>query len=182
MRQGLFWQIPLLLFLMFLPFASFLDLRIASYFVGNDLRFAAPKWCSTVYAYGPLFGQALFVASILLLGYGLCTKRFSLCFYAWYISLTLLIGTGFIGHLVCKQFWTRPRPTQTALFGGKYPYCHPLCRYKGPVDKRLKSMPSGHASWGFYFITLFFLGKRLNNRILSRAGLLRWHCLSKSRG
>ena len=171
MKQALFWKIPILLFLIFLPFASFLDIHVASYFVGDDLRFHAPKWCSMVYAYGPLFGQTLFVTSVLLSCYGLCTKRFSLWLYAWYISLTLIISAGFIGHLVCKQFWTRPRPTQTSLFGGKYPYCHPLCRYNGYVDKRLKSMPSGHASWGFYFISLFFLGKRLNSRILTIAGL-----------
>lgn len=170
-KTGLFWQIPLFLAILLLPWAGSIDVHVASYFVGPDMRFHAPKWCSYVYTYGPLFGQTLFVTSCLLIGYGLLTKRFSLWFYSCYICLTLIISGGLIGHILCKQFWPRPRPSQSLQFGGKYPYCHPLCRYQGHVEKRLKSMPSGHATWGFYFITLFFVGRRLKNKPLTIAGL-----------
>ncbi len=170
-KDKLFWQIPLLFALFFFPLAGWFDNQVASFFAGDEGQFGDPLWCSLVYKHAPLFGQALFIVSTSLVGYGLAKKRFSLWFPSLYICLTLLLSGGVIGHLLCKRHWTRPRPYQTIQFGGKYPYSHPLCRYKGPIEKRLKSMPSSHATWGFYFITLFFVGANLKRRPLMLAGI-----------
>lgn len=90
---------------------------------------------------------------------------------ASYIFLTLLVGSGLCGHAILKQFWARPRPKQTMLFGGKYPY-HPVWKpYLGDKDRYLRSLPSGHATMGFYFFALYRLGRRMQKRWLAITGL-----------
>jgi lipid A 4'-phosphatase len=42
--------------------------------------------------------------------------------------------------------------------------------YKGKKDRHLRSLPSGHASMGFYFLSLYFIGKRLRKKYLTLFG------------
>ena len=170
--RKLLWFLPIALFLAYLPYASTLDLSVAKYFSQSDGRFHAPAWCLFIYTYGLIPGQLLFIGSVLLFIASFFATR--LCRFRWtalYISLTLIIGSGIFGHAIFKQFWTRPRPKQTILFGGKYPYCPLTSPYVGPSDRFLRSLPSGHATMGFYFLSLFFVGKRLGRRSISRGGL-----------
>jgi lipid A 4'-phosphatase len=170
-RPSLLWIAPLLLFLLFLPFSSDIDLDVASFFLSSHSRFKAPNWCLFVYNYGLLPGQLLFLG-----GFAAFIASFwknSIFYLRWpalYICLTLLVGSGLFGHAFFKQFWERPRPKQVNIYGGKYPFCPLLSPYQGPSDRFLRSLPSGHATMGFYFFSLYFLGKRLSSRRLSWTG------------
>ena len=171
-RQFLSWLLPLTLFLLFLPYASTIDLAIAGHFVQSDGRFHAPAWCLFIYTYGLLPGQILFAGSAVVFIASFFAKQFvRFRSYALYVALTLIVGSGIFGHAIFKQFWERPRPKQVVLFGGKYPYCPLTQPYKGPSDRFLRSLPSGHVTMGLYFLTLYFIGKRLGRRRLAQAGL-----------
>jgi lipid A 4'-phosphatase len=166
------WLLPFILFLLYIPFSSTLDLAVANHFVQSDGRFHAPAWCLFMYTYGLLPGQIFFVGSVVVFIASFVAPRFiRLRRPALYIALTLIIGSGIFGHAVFKQFWNRPRPKQVALFGGKYPFCPLTKPYKGPSDRFLRSLPSGHATMGFYFLSLYFIGKRLGRRWIARGGL-----------
>lgn len=167
------WKIPLLLFLLYLPFSSTLDLKVASFFLGPNERFKPPQWCLVIYTYGLLPGQLLFLVSVAVT-IASCRVK-SIAHLRWpciYLSTTLLVGSLLFGHVILKQFWPRPRPKQVVLYGGKYPYKPLLTPYIGPSDRFLRSLPSGHATMGFYFFSLYFLGKRLSRRYLAMSGLL----------
>jgi len=73
-----------------------------------------------------------------------------------YLILVMIIGPGLVVNTALKQQWGRPRPRNIQEFGGKY-------RYEAPwqMDKSSpgNSFPSGHASMGFYFVTLYFLNR-----------------------
>ena len=171
-RPLLPWLLPLILFLVYLPYASTLDLAVAGHFVQSDGRFHAPAWCLFIYTYGLLPGQLLFAGSVAVLIASYFARRFiRYRSYALYVALTLIVGSGIFGHAVFKQFWDRPRPKQVVLFGGKYPYCPLTQPYKGPSDRFLRSLPSGHATMGLYFLTLYFIGKRLGRQRIARGGL-----------
>jgi len=171
-NSSLFWKIPLFSFLLFLPFSASIDLAVCRFFVGEAGTFQAPAWCWTLYRYGLRPGQSLFIVSSALFIIGLLIRKKRVWNPALYISLTILIGSGVIGHGVLKRFWQRPRPKQVTLFGAKYPFCPVYKRYIGPADRHLRSLPSGHATMGFYFFSLYFLGRRTGKRWLKIAGLI----------
>ena len=167
----LWWMTPLLLFFCYIPFSSAIDLKIAHFFsIGG--KFKAPKWTWDVYTYGLIPGQILFATSLLTCAtLFLQNSRSRLFFSSLYICLTLVIGGGLISHALFKQFWQRPRPKQTILFGAKYPFCPIWKSYKGKKDRHLRSLPSGHATMGFYFFALYFLGRRLKKFYLALFGI-----------
>lgn len=171
-RQLLPWLLPLTLFLIYLPYASTMDLAVAGHFVQSDGRFHAPAWCLFIYTYGLLPGQILFTGSVaVFIASFFARQLIRFRSYSLYVALTLIVGSGIFGHAIFKQFWDRPRPKQVVLFGGKYPYCPVTQPYSGPSDRFLRSLPSGHATMGLYFLTLYFIGKRLNRRRLVQTGL-----------
>jgi membrane-associated PAP2 superfamily phosphatase len=168
---SLWWIIPLALFLVYIPLSSIIDLKIADFF-SVEGRFKAPKWTWSVYTYGLLPGQLLFLGSFFTTLYLFVHKNRSSSFFAsLYICLVLIIGGGLVSHAVFKQFWQRPRPKQTTLFGAKYPYCPMWKLYKGKKDRNLRSLPSGHATMGFYFFSLYFVGRRLKKKYLALFGI-----------
>ncbi len=166
------WKLPLLCFLLYLPFVDAVDHVVASYFLGDHSKFHAPAWSWAVYKYGLIPGQLLCAASALIFVASFFAHRLSsLQRPALYLCLTLAIGSGLFGHALFKQFWERPRPKQVALYGGTYPFCSLTTPYRGPADRHLRSLPSGHATMGFYFFALYFLGRRLGRRWLAWTGL-----------
>lgn len=170
--SSLFWSIPLMLFLLYLPFCSTIDLNVAHFFSVNGRFNNAPKWTWLVYTYGLLPGQLLFAgSSITCLILFFLKSRGSPFFITLYLSLVLIVGGELISHVIFKQFWQRPRPKQTVLFGGKYPYCDMLTQYKGEKDRNLRSLPSGHTIMGFYFFSFIFLGRRLKKKSLVILGI-----------
>lgn len=167
----LWWTVPLALLFCYIPFSSIIDLKIAHFFSIAG-KFKAPKWTWAVYTYGLIPGQILFASCLLTcLVLFLQNVRSRLFFSSLYICLTLVIGGGVISHALFKQFWQRPRPKQTVLFGAKYPFCPIWKSYKGKKDRHLRSLPSGHATMGFYFLSLYFVGRRLKKIYLALFGI-----------
>lgn len=179
LRTTALWALPTVIFCIYLIFATRLDIDIARSFTNNVDRFDAPAWCTFMYRYGLIPGQLLFLASASYALYQYVKQDGSIWqSHAFYITLTLLIGSLFIGHAIVKQFWKRPRPKQTICFGGPYPYCHPLSRFDEKLTtatplkkKNFRSLPSGHATMGFYFFSLYFVGKRMQRRWIMALGL-----------
>ena len=88
------------------------------------------------------------------------------------LILSLTLGSGIISYCLLKTWWGRPRPHQLVEFGGSQsfkPYYKPDITFP---PKSLKSFPSGHATTGFYFFVIYFIGRRLNSKRLKITGLL----------
>ncbi len=78
-------------------------------------------------------------------------------------------------NALLKPGWGRPRPRQIENFGGNALYRSFYSPDFGHhTSDKYKSMPSGHASMGFYFFALAVLGRRLKNRKLEILG----YCLA----
>ncbi len=77
---------------------------------------------------------------------------------AGYLLLVALVGPMFLVNTVFKDNWGRARPSQIEQFGGDKQFT----RAAVPADQCQKncSFVSGHASVGFYFLTLAFVWPR----------------------
>ncbi len=180
-RELSFWAIwgPLCVLILLYPFSQEIDMYASSYSYNLETSsFSPPSWCSVVYVWGLLPGQILFVAAILISLSGIFSYKLrQSCIWisSVYLFFVLSLGSGLIAHGIFKEYFTRPRPKQIYEFGGKYPYTEPLIPYTGQKsnpDDRLRSMPSGHATMGFYFLAFWFLGRRFSLRILSHFGII----------
>lgn len=170
--------LPLVLFLILVPFTPEIDLGLSrlfyspspsgkGHFVDNGLtRF--------FYNYGewPAF---------ILWGLALLTLLFSsFCSFlkkwrrgAMALVLTLILGSGLIVNAFFKEYWHRPRPKQIEEFGGRYafrPMYLPHFSLKKQKDEQ-KSFPSGHVTMGFYFFSLILVGRRYKSRPLYYSGV-----------
>jgi membrane-associated PAP2 superfamily phosphatase len=67
------------------------------------------------------------------------------------VVLTSLLAAGLVVNAVLKQYWGRPRPSQTIEFGGKWEY-RPIFP-PGPPGKGA-SFPCGHCTMGFVFLAM----------------------------
>jgi lipid A 4'-phosphatase len=149
-----------------LPFALLLGLSALFHFSQIDLalqhKFWSPEkgwWLAKnpfiqfLYHYGtwPAVivggGSTLLWVGSTLMGRWQQTRPLSL-----FLSLLLIIGLGLIINGIFKDYFGRPRPTQTKEFGGDQPYR--TLGEPGPPSSG-KSFPSGHASTGFYWLGLF---------------------------
>jgi lipid A 4'-phosphatase len=74
-----------------------------------------------------------------------------------FFALVLIIGPGILVNLVCKPYWSRPRPRATKTFQGPRDFLPVLYRGFGEEDS---SFPSGHAAMGFYLMTPAFVCRR----------------------
>ena len=79
-----------------------------------------------------------------------------------YWILVMVLGPGLVVNAVFKDYYGRPRPKQTELYGGKMEFC-PVW-VPGESGKG-KSFPCGHASVGFYFMAGYFFWWRSNRRL-----------------
>jgi lipid A 4'-phosphatase len=84
---------------------------------------------------------------------------------ALYLLLVMLIGPGLLVNGVFKDHWGRARPSQVVEFGGNKQFT----RAALPADQCEKncSFVSGHASVGFFFVSLAFLCPRRRERWLT---------------
>ncbi len=78
-----------------------------------------------------------------------------------FLALLLLIGPGLVVNVWFKGCWGRPRPCETAMFGGARPFVP--AGMPGPTEGR--SFPSGHASMGFFLMAPAFFLYRRNKRL-----------------
>lgn len=84
---------------------------------------------------------------------------------AGYLLLVALVGPMLLVNTVFKDQWGRARPSQIEQFGGDKHFT----RAAVPADQCEKncSFVSGHASVGFYFLTLAFVWPRRRARWLA---------------
>lgn len=79
-----------------------------------------------------------------------------------FLALLLLLGPGLLVNALFKPHWMRPRPAQTAAFGGQEQF-EPV--WDMGQNIRSRSFPSGHASMGFYLMAPAFLVYKRRRRL-----------------
>lgn len=164
------WKIyPLLLAVLFLlffaPWSEEIDLQITRSFFSNGSFSESPLY-SFIYTYGVWPSWILLLGALIAWGIDKKWKRPFL-----YLFFTLLIGSGCIIHLALKEHWGRPRPKQVVEFGGMQefrPFYSP--QFSSPPEPS-KSFSCGHCSVGFYFFSLFFIGRFFQSKTMEVLGL-----------
>lgn len=154
------WLLPILAMLILTPFTPALDLAISHYFF-DDQSFVTNPLVEALYFWGLIPPQLAFILGCFLFGLSFLRKKWE----RWRkpgvaLVLALGLGSGLITNAILKDHWGRPRPRQTIEFGGTQefrPFWKPNF-FNQPEPS--KSFPSGHASAGFYFFILIFIGKR----------------------
>jgi lipid A 4'-phosphatase len=86
-----------------------------------------------------------------------------------YLITALILGPGLLIDVVLKDHWGRARPVKVTEFGGAATFSPAII----PSDQcgRNCSFVSGHASAGFYFVSLGFLGGAVARRRWTLIGL-----------
>lgn len=146
--------LPLVLFLLWIPFSAAMDVKVTSSFYGVD-GFLRSPFLSALTHYGELPGHLLIVGSAFL---------WFFTFYrpSWQRARTAALAVALVGLLgvyggvhLLKEVYGRPRPREVMEFGGSARF-RPV--YYAPTwhvpNDNYKSFPSGHAAMGMLFITL----------------------------
>ncbi len=172
--KGVFF--PILLWIILTPWSAWLDLKVSHAFYENGVFVSHPFW-DWMYLYG--IWPAWLLAGLALIGFIL---SFILVpsYLTWripclYLLLTFAIGSGLIIHAVLKDQWGRPRPRQVTEFGGLQPFRAYYEPNRSNQPEPSKSFACGHASLGYYFFALAFLGNLYHSRLLYWLGIgLAW--------
>lgn len=162
--------IPIFLMILITPFTPWLDLTISRHFYINE-QFSSGPFFDFMFYKGIIPAWILFILSTLafLLSYVLPKFKNSKK-PALVLILTMVVGAGFLTHLILKDHWGRPRPKQVIEFGGTQnfrPYYSPNI-FNQPEPS--KSFPCGHCSMGFYFFGFAVVGMRLHKKWLTVTG------------
>lgn len=183
-KKLIFWLdfgIPVLILAIFtILFRKFnWDISIQKYFFtleeGWIFKNAQP-W-KFLYHFGNIPALLLSVSSLILLS--ISFFKTSLIKYRKifiFMTIVMALGPGLFINSILKDNWGRPRPRDIIEFGGNYNYEQVLEIDK---DSKGKSFPCGHASMGFYLMTLFFIFRKRMNLTAHRAlyiGIV-WGCL-----
>ncbi|MDD3144149.1 MAG: phosphatase PAP2 family protein [Candidatus Cloacimonetes bacterium] len=149
-----------------------LDLMIQDFFysgtgnwLGNHIRLF-----DHIYDFGTLPALILAIAGLAVFVLGFFTPNAA----QWrrsglFLALVMLLGPGLLVNAVFKQHWGRPRPNQLAIYEGQFAYEAPLTIDPGSSGE---AFPSGHASMGFYFFTLYFIFRGRKKRLTTWAFVL----------
>jgi lipid A 4'-phosphatase len=143
-----------------------LDIQIQDHFfkveTGWFLKSSQP-WLF-LYDFGNLPALILSVASLILLSvsfFKLSLTKYRKIFI--FMTIVMAIGPGLLVNSILKDNWGRPRPRDIIEFGGNYNYEKVL---EIDPDSKGKSFPCGHASMGFYLMTLFFIFRK-NRKLIA---------------
>lgn len=156
-----------------------LDLWAHRFFYDVDRGgfFARDWWLwSWIYHGIPWVVKLIGVSMLLALAIGLWRKRPILGVrprVAAYLLLVLAVGPGLLVNTVFKDQWGRARPSQIQEFGGDKLFTPPILM--ADQCERNCSFVSGHASVGFYLMTLAWVVRRYRWQLLAggvAAGLL----------
>lgn len=167
------WVAPIVLFALFSPFSSDLDLATSRFFYDSaNQTFSTNGLFQFMYLYGIL--PALFLG-----GFSALVYLFSLLRPQWkrykhpalMLALTLTLGCGLITNEILKEYWGRPRPQQTVEFGGDQQF-RPFYIPNFNPPMALRSFPCGHCTMGFFFFSLVVLGWRFQNKNLLYIGVI----------
>lgn len=172
--------LPLVMFLsMIASCAIFLlwpdiDLRISAAFFDADSGFSGERsaFVMALYRGIPMMSKAIII--------GLFIALFAYTFQrgahgarrrmqVGYLIIVLMLGPGLMIDVVLKDHWGRARPARVTEFGGTARFSSALVI----SDQCAKncSFVSGHASAGFYFASLGFLGGAVARRRWTLIGL-----------
>lgn len=144
-------------------FASW-DLAVQDYFYRADEGWWAGQNPLVLWLYRVGCWPAIAVGVYGLIVWLLSGKKAGLVRFrssALYTALVLIVGPGIIINAVFKANWGRPRPREIERYEGTrafVPVGSPGIWGKG------KSFPSGHASMGFFWCSLYILHRRGNRR------------------
>jgi lipid A 4'-phosphatase len=145
------------------------DRRLAAHFYRADDGWylsKSPLWV-WLYAYGTIPGLMLTLGALIA-----CLAGFYVPYLrSWrkpclLVVLTAMIAAGLLVNAVLKQYWGRPRPSQTVELGGKWDY-RPIFP-PGPPGKGA-SFPCGHCTMGFVFLAM--AGFYRQNKALAVSGV-----------
>ncbi|MEZ5314909.1 MAG: phosphatase PAP2 family protein [Chlamydiales bacterium] len=173
MKKHLIWLLPIIFLIIFAPFTPYLDLMVSEYFYSPERGFYNNRFFQILFLYGELFGLALGAfAFLLFIGSFLHPHWKKWRQGAFTILATLVLGAGILTNVLLKGYWGRPRPKQIEQFGGHQAY-RPFWKPDlGNHQDPQRSFPSGHVAMGFYFISIYLLGIRMKNRLLTLFGLI----------
>jgi membrane-associated PAP2 superfamily phosphatase len=153
--------------------ASDADVAICRIFYNGHLGqwpFSHSTISRLLYAFGTLPGIALGVSGLALSLGSLVWKRLvPFRETGFFLAALLVLGPGLLVNGVLKPYWYRPRPHQTAAFGGQQEFVQV---WERGFSARSKSFPCGHASMGFYLMApAFVLYRRHRAWAIGFAGL-----------
>lgn len=175
-RRNLIWLLPVIALALIAPMTPAWDINVERYYFrsAHPQRFSNNSFYQFVYDYGlwPALLTFLTGSCLLVLSF---TKDKWLNWRkpALTLVLSLVLGSGLIVNGIFKEHWGRPRPNQIEEFGGKLQF---RAFYEPHFSRDVfgyccRSFPCGHCSMGFYFFTLYFLGRRLRYPWLSWFGI-----------
>jgi lipid A 4'-phosphatase len=176
-RDFLSLAIPLSMAVAALVFSAWpaLDTAVSALFWLPDIQDFAGKRSAPVmamYGFIPRFSKFIiaflalaFIASLFDRGNKGRSRRIR---YA-YLVLVLILGPGLVIDVALKGHWGRARPNEITQFGGNARFSAALL----PADQCSAncSFVSGHASAGFFFVSLGFLGNTAARRKWTLIGL-----------
>lgn len=164
--------IPIILWILFIPFSAKSDLAVSHLFYG-ETGFSHHffwKWIY-VYAQWPAWIVAIGALCFILTSYLNPLDNGKWKKPALFLVLSFALGSGLFINVLLKEYWGRPRPRQVTEFGGHHPF---LAWHEPNILHQtgsVKSFPSGHASTGYYFFSLAMLGLVFRSRTLYWTGL-----------
>lgn len=171
-KNPIWWILPIAFMMIFAPWSADVDLMVSSYFYHSG-SFDKSLFFRFIYDYGIIPGWIILLSAVLSLIGSLFILRYKkLRTAAVYLILTLAIGSGVIIHGVLKDHWGRPRPKQSIEFGGNQPFRAFYEPHFNQSAEPSKSFPSGHASMGFYFFSLIFLGYHYREKSIFWLGII----------
>ncbi len=149
------------------------DLAFSQFFyssASDPWPWAHTPLCDFIYNYGTLPGMVLGLG-------GLTVGLVSLAWHrlrpyrlpGFFLAAMLALGPGLIVNGILKPQWCRPRPCQTAHFGGNQEF---VGVWGMGASEQSKSFPSGHASMGFLLMAPAFLLYRRYRRLAAGFVLL----------
>lgn len=125
------------------------------YHPGLPMPFPVDQWpvVQFFYRYVPWTGRLLWIASMLCL-VPLLARRLPVRWRhrAWGLLIVLVLGLWLAVNAGLKEYWGRPRPSDTTLFGGPHPY-QPVWKPSHYCDRNC-SFVSGHAGTGFALMAM----------------------------
>lgn len=125
------------------------------YHPGLPMPFPVDQWTVVqfFYRYVPWTGRVLWIATMLCL-LPVLARRMPVRWRhrTFGLLLVLVFGLWLAVNAGLKEYWGRPRPTDTTLFGGPHPY-QPVWKPSTYCDRNC-SFVSGHAGTGFALMGL----------------------------